>query len=499
MALSLTSVFPTTSSQRGGTRPVGFGLDARAAMRTMRELDIVVLAAAIVFVPGAVRSWWCVVALVAVQVLLSANGQYRPRVTLSAARDFGVLAACTIVPIVALALVRVAGASTVMWLTVGAVATVALAAERALLYVVIRALRSRGWFAESTLIIGAGAVGLGLAATLAEHPEYGLAPIGFLDDIGDEDLPFPVFGGIDLLRMVLSEEHVDRVVVAFGAAREADLVEVLRACEGSPVDIHVLPRFFELGMAVGSGQVDDVWGYPLLRMRGSVRRRRARNVKRAFDVFVGASALIVLSPLYGLLALAVKATSRGPVYFRQERLGQHGRRIEVLKFRTMPINNRSDVEWHPEVQEMTGIGRLLRLTGLDELPQLWNIVRGDMSLVGPRPERPFFVEQFRTEIPRYDDRHRVPVGLTGLAQVHGLRGDTPVDERARLDNQYIENWSLWRDLVIVVQTVSAVIRNALRPAGSIVEGPDEAPDESPEPVHHEAPRAEPRQESARIA
>lgn len=127
----------------------------------------------------------------------------------------------------------------------------------------------------------------------------------------------------------------------------------------------------------------------------------------------------------------------------------------------MQTNPRSDAEWRPASDLVTRTGRVLRRTGLDELPQLWNILRGDMSLVGPRPERPFFVEKFKTEIPHYDDRHRVPVGLTGLAQVHGLRGDTSIDERARLDNQYIENWSLWCDVVILFQTVSTVIRDVM--------------------------------------
>ncbi len=131
----------------------------------------------------------------------------------------------------------------------------------------------------------------------------------------------------------------------------------------------------------------------------------------------------------------------------------------------MRVNSRSDVEWNPTNDAVTKIGRILRVTGLDELPQLWNILKGDMSLVGPRPERPFFVEQFKVDVPRYDDRHRVPVGLTGLAQVHGLRGDTSIDERARLDNQYIENWSLWRDVVILFQTFTAVIRNTFEPSG----------------------------------
>jgi exopolysaccharide biosynthesis polyprenyl glycosylphosphotransferase len=371
------------------------------------------------------------------------------------------------VPFAVLALVRPAGTSTAQLLTVAVVATVAVSAQRALSYMSIRALRSRGWFAETTLIIGAGKVARELAATLAGHPEYGLCPIGFLDDIGEETLPLPVFGGVDLLAMVLAEERVDRVVVAFGAAREADLVRVLRACDGFPVEIHVLPRFFELGTTGRRGHVDDVWGYPLLWLRRSRLEHWTRSVKRTIDVIVALTALLVLSPLYALLALAVKVSSPGPVHFRQERIGQHGRHIELLKFRTMPENSRSETEWVPSVEAVTRVGRVMRVTGLDEVPQLWNVLGGDMSLIGPRPERPFFVEQFRAEIPRYDDRHRVPVGLTGLAQVHGLRGDTPIDERTRLDNQYIENWSLWRDLVILVQTLSAVIRNTVRPQGVV--------------------------------
>jgi lipopolysaccharide/colanic/teichoic acid biosynthesis glycosyltransferase len=173
----------------------------------------------------------------------------------------------------------------------------------------------------------------------------------------------------------------------------------------------------------------------------------------------------MVSPIYAAIAAVVKLTSPGPVHFRQQRVGERGVIVDVLKFRSMRVNSRSDVEWNPTNDSVTKIGHILRVTGLDELPQLWNILKGDMSLVGPRPERPFFVEQFKVDVPRYDDRHRVPVGLTGLAQVHGLRGDTSIDERARLDNQYIENWSLWRDIVILFQTFTAVIRNTFEPSG----------------------------------
>jgi lipopolysaccharide/colanic/teichoic acid biosynthesis glycosyltransferase len=159
--------------------------------------------------------------------------------------------------------------------------------------------------------------------------------------------------------------------------------------------------------------------------------------------------------------VAVKLSSPGPIHFRQQRVGEHDVIVNVLKFRSMRVSAHADVEWNPVDDDVTTIGRVLRVTGLDELPQLWNILKGEMSFVGPRPERLFFVEQFRAGVPRYEDRHRVPAGLTGLAQIHGLRGDTSIDERARLDNQYIENWTLWSDIVILFQTLSAVVRNTL--------------------------------------
>jgi exopolysaccharide biosynthesis polyprenyl glycosylphosphotransferase len=407
--------------------------------------------------------WWLWTAITCAVGALAVTGHYHNRITLSVSREAGSLVICVMLPFLVLGLVKVHGASTGDLVVAGAIAACGAVIARCLLYSIVRVLRLRGWFAQRTLIIGAGPVSAKLASTMHEHPEYGLAPVGFLDDVDSTGLPLPLFGGVGMLRMVLSEERIHRVVIAFGVTREADMVDVLRTCEDASVGMHVLPRLFELATAVSSRNIDDVWGFPLLRLRRSVLRRHARAVKRTFDASVAATALLVVSPLYAALAMAVKLTSPGPVHFRQQRVGERGAIVEVLKFRSMRVNPRSDVEWQPQGDSVTRIGRFLRVTGLDELPQLWNILRGDMSLVGPRPERPFFVEQFRVEVPRYDDRHRVPVGLTGLAQVHGLRGDTSIDERARLDNQYIENWSLWRDVVILFQTVFAVVRNMVEP------------------------------------
>ena len=458
-------VNPRPSEFRAGAPSLRGRARTRAAMKVVALADAAIVLA-VAATAGLPLTWWAWTAMAATVVGLAVCGQYQPRITLSASRDAGLLLGSVWLPFLVLALVKVHGASTAMLVAVPAITTGAIMAERCLLFFAIRMLRARGWFAERTLFIGAGQVGTKLASTLEEHPEYGLVPVGFLDEVDHSGHALPLFGDVSMLGMVLSEERIDRVIVAFGVTRESDMVEVFRTCEDAAVDIHVLPRFFELATAVSSRNVDEVWGYPLLRLRRSLVRRHARAAKRVFDATIAAFALLVVAPLYAALALAVKLSSPGPVHFRQQRVGQRGVIVEVLKFRSMRVNTRSDVEWNPGGDSVTRIGHVLRVTGLDEIPQLWNILRGDMSIVGPRPERPFFVEQFKTEIPRYNDRHRVPVGLTGLAQVHGLRGDTSIDERARLDNQYIENWSLWRDIVIILQTVTAVFRNMVEPSGA---------------------------------
>jgi exopolysaccharide biosynthesis polyprenyl glycosylphosphotransferase len=300
-----------------------------------------------------------------------------------------------------------------------------------------------------------------MARTLQDHPEYGLTPVGFLDNFDDTGLPIPVLGTVRSLDLVLREYEIRRVIIAFGSIREPDMVPVVRACDRASVDIHVLPRFFELGATAEGREVDDIWGMPVVRLPRPTLQPMAWRVKRAFDVLVASVFLVVTAPVFALLALLVRMSSPGPVLFRQKRVGQHGRVVDVLKFRSMRENLDCDTQWSVRDDERTTrIGRFMRRTSLDELPQFINVLKGEMSLVGPRPERPFFVNQFQSEVPRYGDRHRVPVGMTGWAQVHGLRGDTSIEQRARFDNQYIENWSVWRDLVILSRTARAIVKEA---------------------------------------
>jgi exopolysaccharide biosynthesis polyprenyl glycosylphosphotransferase len=328
---------------------------------------------------------------------------------------------------------------------------------RAGAYRAIRETRARGFILEPTLIIGAGRHAIRVAETLQAHPEYGLVPVGFLDSFLDQDLPLPILGDVPHLEMVVREFEIRRIIVAFGATREPEMVPIIRACDRLPVEVHVIPRFFELGMAGEGRYTDDVWGIPLIRLRRSALRSAAWRTKRAVDLVVGSLLLVLASPLFVGAALAIRLSSPGPIFFRQKRVGQRGVPFELLKFRTLRQNDDSDTTWSvAEDQRRTAIGAFLRRTGLDELPQLINVLRGEMSLVGPRPERPYFVDRFRVTVQGYEDRHRVPAGITGWAQVHGLRGDTSIEARAIFDNDYVENWSLWRDLVIMGRTIGAM-------------------------------------------
>jgi lipopolysaccharide/colanic/teichoic acid biosynthesis glycosyltransferase len=235
------------------------------------------------------------------------------------------------------------------------------------------------------------------------------------------------------------------------------MVGVVRDALASGAAVWVVPRLFELGSGGNNG--DHLWGLPLSRLRPPARSRRSWIVKRTLDVAIAAAALVVLAPVFAAVALATLLDSGRPVFLRQRRVGLDGKPFDVLKFRTMKVCDESvlDQEWVPDDQRITRVGRFLRDSSLDELPQLVNVVRGEMSLVGPRPERPYFVSLFSGLYPGYDSRHRLPAGITGWAQIHGLKGsETSIEERAAFDNYYIENWSLGEDFKIMLRTWSSL-------------------------------------------
>jgi len=331
-------------------------------------------------------------------------------------------------------------------------------AARVVAYAVVRRLRARGVLVEDTLVVGAGQIGQGLVETLLADRHYGLRPIGFLEDDPYDRLPLPVIGTTSELGPVLAETGVRRVVVAFGSASDASMVSVLRACDDARVAVYVLPRFFELGLGGRLREADEVRGISLIRLRRSALRRSSRAIKRAFDIAIASVGLLLVAPVMALAAVAVRLSSPGPVLFRQRRAGRKGREFDLLKFRSMRVNDDAHVTWSVgHDPRVTRVGAVLRRTSLDELPQLWNVLRGDMSLVGPRPERPHFIEIFRDSIPGYGDRLRVAAGLTGWSQIHGLRGDTSIADRAAFDNYYVEHWSLWLDIQIIVRTVRTML------------------------------------------
>lgn len=348
-------------------------------------------------------------------------------------------------------------------LVFGLVATGLVAAIRTVGYAIIRALRRSGVVAHRTLILGAGRVGTQVADVLVARPEYGLSPIGFLDPdpLVPADIDLPVLGGHDQLADVLINHDVRAAVIAFTSLPSSAMVDVIRTCDRLRCEIFIVPRLFELHHV--SHDMDTAWGMPLVRLRRASYRTRTWQLKRAFDIIVAGLGFLALAPLMAVIALAVRLEGGPGVLFKQKRIGVDGRDFTLLKFRSMKPANETEsaTNWNIAQDHRLGkVGKFLRKSSLDELPQLLNILRGDMSLVGPRPERPHFVEEFRHAYPRYMARHRVPCGLTGWAQIHGLRGDTSIEERAQFDNYYIENWSLWLDVKIMLRTLSSVVTGA---------------------------------------
>lgn len=409
-------------------------------------------------------------ALYAVLIVVAgaAARSYRPRLALSVLDDAPRMVGTSLVPLgVALAASTIAGDSlhTQRQLLVFGVTflgfafvlhTVALAAAR-------RARRRHG--GQRTLVVGAGQVGHAIAESLLRHPELGLLPVGFTDKSPralSHELPIPVLStDVDELGSTIAEHDVSAVVIAFSGSPESQAINTIIEAHQRGCALFIVPRLYELHQ--DGPDIDRVRGVPLLRLRPDPTLRASWWLKRGIDVAAASLGLLLLSPLLLGTAVAVLIESGRPVLFWQRRVGVDGRPFRLAKFRSLrPVaESESSVMWNIASDPRLGpVAKFLRRSSLDEVPQLWNIVRGDMSLVGPRPERPVFVERFSTEHERYWARHRVPVGLTGLAQVNGLRGDTSIAERARYDNYYIANWSLWLDVKILALTVREIMKGS---------------------------------------
>jgi exopolysaccharide biosynthesis polyprenyl glycosylphosphotransferase len=325
-----------------------------------------------------------------------------------------------------------------------------------------------------TLIVGAGKIGRRTARRLIAHPEFGLQPVGYLDkeplEELDEKTGLPVLGASWDLDEVVAQYGIGHVVVTFSTAPSEVLLRLVNRCEQLGIDVSLVPRLFE--KVTERLTIEHLGGLPLITSHPSDPRGWQFAVKYALDRMAALLLLLLFSPVMIACAIAVWISLGRPILFRQRRVGCDGREFEMLKFRSLKSSSGHleetldlpDEDTAPGGVESDGrvtkVGAFLRNTSLDELPQLLNVLKGEMSLVGPRPERPEFVELFEPRVYRYFDRHRVKAGITGWAQVNGLRGRTSLSDRVEWDNYYIENFSLWLDLKIVGKTIVTLPRHS---------------------------------------
>jgi Undecaprenyl-phosphate glucose phosphotransferase len=334
---------------------------------------------------------------------------------------------------------------------------------------IVRQALERRWKAgiglKRVLIAGAGDLGRLVADKILEHRELGYKIVGFIDDraVGDHIgyRGLPLLGTVEDAAEILQRERVDQLYIALPLEEHVNMLALVESANRQIVEVKVIPDLLQV-IALRA-RLEDLDGIPMINIHDVPLRGLNTVLKRALDVAISGVALAVLFVPMTIVALLVKLTSTGAAFYRQERMSLDGRSFWVWKFRSMHVNaeDRTGPVWARDNDpRVTRLGRWLRRFNIDELPQLWNVFRGDMSLVGPRPERPFFVEQFKHKIPQYMLRHKVKAGLTGWAQVNGWRGNTSIEKRIEYDLYYIENWSVWLDIKILWMTLVKFHRHA---------------------------------------
>jgi Undecaprenyl-phosphate glucose phosphotransferase len=325
----------------------------------------------------------------------------------------------------------------------------------------LRNARSKGYNKQFILIMGAGSLGKKYFNNLLKHPEYGLEVIGFLDDhqtknSGNEQHSRPILGKIGDLNQILSGTIIDEVIIALPLTAFPKYKEIIQVCENAGVRVSIIPDFYDILPATPNFEkLDDL---SIINVRDVPLDEFVNKIlKRMFDIVFSLVVIITISPILLIVSLGVKHSSPGPILFKQERVGLNRRTFYMYKFRSMRYmaESVSNTQWTVENDpRRTKFGTFIRKTSLDELPQFFNVLKGDMSVVGPRPERPFFVEQFKEEVPKYMIKHLVRPGITGWAQVSGLRGDTSIKDRIEHDIFYIENWTFLFDVKIILKTMT---------------------------------------------
>jgi len=327
-----------------------------------------------------------------------------------------------------------------------------LSLKRILLRRTLSQLRARGFNLKHVLLVGSGSLAKSYLDKIESERNMGYHPLGYIAE-KEGGFPIPYLGGYDCLEAVLEEKKPDEVVSAVDPAEFSHTPEIVAACEKTGCKLSAIPIYAEY--LSSSQQIDDLDGIPLLNMRRLPLDNLGNAfLKRGADILLSVLILIVFSPVMLICAVGVKLSSPGPVIFAQKRIGRNKEPFMMYKFRSMRVNTRQDTAWSSnEDDRKTAFGSFIRKYSLDEFPQFWNVLKGDMSLVGPRPEIPYFVDQFKEEVPRYMLKHLVRPGITGWAQVNDLRGDTSIPERIKYDIYYIEHWSPGFDLKILFLTI----------------------------------------------
>ncbi len=321
-----------------------------------------------------------------------------------------------------------------------------------------RALQLRGYGRTRVVVVGAGDPASAVLQRLIHNPRLGYDVVGTVTPDGAGPAPEArALGNDSVLPDIIAHENVDEVIIAMPEASDEDMLRIISMCDRSTISIKVYPDLFQI--MAGQMSIGELGGLPLLNVRDVALRGWKLTLKRGIDLSGSAAGMVVLSPFLMLVALLIKLDSPGPVFYCQERMGLDGKRFHVIKFRSMRRDaEQSGPGWTTRGDpRKTRLGNFLRRFSIDELPQLINVLVGEMSLVGPRPERPVYVEEFRKRIPRYMERHREKAGITGWAQVNGLRGDTSIEERTKYDLWYIENWSVWLDIKIILRTLTRTV------------------------------------------
>jgi exopolysaccharide biosynthesis polyprenyl glycosylphosphotransferase len=329
------------------------------------------------------------------------------------------------------------------------------------IYYMMKRRYAKGYNLRNVLIVGAGEMGKAIAQKLINYRDLGFIVTGFLDDRREEGEDIQVNGGVKVLGPVsalediLDKNNISEVYVALELRNYQEILETLKTVNKYPVNVRIIPDLFHF--LTLRARIEDLDGFSVISIDEPPMRGIGLLIKRLMDRIASALLLFVLSPFLLIVALMIKLNSKGSVLYHQERIGLDGRKFTMHKFRTMITEaekGTGPVMCKPDDERITGVGGFLRKYSIDELPQLINVLKGEMSLVGPRPERPSFVDEFRDKIPKYMLRHKVKSGITGWAQVHGLRQDTPIDKRLDYDFYYIQNWSLTLDLKILWRTLA---------------------------------------------